>query len=173
MIRERILDDIRDNLIGNQFKRHHLLDKKDINNIEKAYGLKAVRRHADDQTSVLSWISEWKEHPETNPVLFYKLQGDKAPVGYTMCDDDFLLVIQTPFQKYMLQKYGENGVCVDSTHGTNAYDFLLTSVLVVDEFGEGFPAAWCITNHEDFSSLCIFYKEIKNCGKQKLQVVYE
>ena len=29
------------------------------------------------------------------------------------------------------------------THGTNSYDFNLVTVLVVDEFGEGYPIAWC------------------------------
>ena len=29
-------------------------------------------------------------------------------------------------------------LCVDSTHGTNGYDFTLITVLVVDEYGEGF-----------------------------------
>ena len=29
---------------------------------------------------------------------------------------------------------------------TNGYDFPLTTVVVVDEFGEGFPVAWCISN---------------------------
>lgn len=61
--RERILNDIRNNMTVSNFKRHHLIDKKDINNIEKSYGLKAIHRHANDQTSVLSWISEWNDNP--------------------------------------------------------------------------------------------------------------
>ena len=32
------------------------------------------------------------------------------------------------------------------THGTNSYDFNVTTILVVDEFGEGYPTAWCISN---------------------------
>ena len=28
-------------------------------------------------------------------------------------------------------------ICVDSTHKTNAYDFKLVTLLVVDEYGEG------------------------------------
>ena len=38
---------------------------------------------------------------------------------------------------------------MDSTHGTNAYDFNLMTVLVVDGFGEGIPVAWAVANRED------------------------
>ena len=79
----------------------------------------------NDQQSVLAWIEEWKKDDETNPILFYKLQGKKAPDGYDPCDEDFFIAMQTPLQKHMLQQFGANGVCCDSTHGTNAYDFSL------------------------------------------------
>ena len=38
---------------------------------------------------------------------------------------------------------------MDATHKTNQYDFQLISILVIDEFGEGVPAAWLISNRED------------------------
>ena len=41
------------------------------------------------------------------------------------------------------------------------YDFKLTSLLIVDEFGEGFPVAWCLSNREDFSVLKVFCEKIK------------
>ena len=56
-------------------------------------------------------------------------------------------------------------MCCDSTHGTNGYDFLLTTLLVIDEYGEGFPVAWCIANHEDFTTMCTSFREVKkNAG---------
>ena len=54
------------------------------------------------------------------------------------------------------QKFAHKGVCRDSTHGTNAYEFILTTLLVRDEFGQGFPVGWCLSNQEDFTSMCIF-----------------
>ncbi|KAJ8970809.1 hypothetical protein NQ314_001022 [Rhamnusium bicolor] len=42
----------------------------------------------------------------------------------------------------MLKTFGKNTVCVDSTHGLNGYDFELTTVMIIDEFGEGFPGAY-------------------------------
>ena len=32
---------------------------------------------------------------------------------------------------------------------TNENDFNLITVMVIDEYGEGYPAAWCISNRED------------------------
>ena len=46
----------------------------------------------------------------------------------------------------MCQKLGGNAVCIDSTHGTNIYDFKLVTMLVVDEYGEGIPVGWMIFN---------------------------
>ena len=58
-------------------------------------------------------------------------------------------MIQTEFIKDMLQKFGGSIVCMDSTHGTNAYQFLLISVMVLHDCGEGIPVAWAINNKED------------------------
>ena len=70
---EKILDDIRDN-VGSQFHRDHIIDKQDLANIQRAYGLDDVIRHSNDQTSVLAWIQEW-ENSDSSPIVYYKLQG--------------------------------------------------------------------------------------------------
>ena len=45
------------------------------------------------------------------------------------------------------------------------YDFNLITVLVVDEFGEGIPTAWAITNREDVTLLVEFLRAIeRNTG---------
>ena len=161
--RDRILEDIRDDF-SCKFQRKHLIEKQDIVNIERAFGLRKLQRHAIDQQSTLSWISDWEESTD-NPVLYYKLQGEEAEDGYDLAKDDFFLVIQTPFQREMLLKFAQKGICCDSTHGTNGYDFLLTTIHVIDEFGEGVPAAWCISSHEDYTTMVIFMNEIKKrCG---------
>lgn len=160
---DRILDDVRDS--ASKISRDHLLTKKDIENIEKCFGINNNQQHPNDKVSVSILISEWEKLGEEKPILFKKMQGDTAPDGIDMSDEDFMVVIQNPLQRSMLQKFGPKGVCIDSTHGTNAYDFLLVTLLVIDEFGEGFPVVWCITNHEDFTSLCIMFTQLKaNCG---------
>ena len=164
--KDKILGDIRENgMQGEAFKRYHLTDMKDLSNISRAFGLGEVQRSENDQESVRAWIQEWQES-ENNPVLFYKLQGEQAPEDLDLLQEDFFIVIQTPFQKAMAQKFASKGVCIDSTHGTTGYDFLLTTVMVTDECGEGLPVAWCLSNHEDFTHMCLFFKLLReNCGQ--------
>lgn len=163
--RERILDDIRQS-VSATFHRQHLVDRQDLAKVERAFALQNVQRHNNDHQSVLSWIGEWKsEMGDESPVLFCKFQGEEAKDEYVLPNDDFLMVVQTPFQREMLMKLAKNGICCDSTHGTNGYDFLLTTIHVIDEFGEGLPVAWCLSSHEDFSSMVVFFSEIKKkCG---------
>ena len=52
-------------------------------------------------------------------------------------------------------------ICVDVTHRTNSYDFTLITVMVIDEYGEGFPVAWCISNREDQFLLINFFNALK------------
>lgn len=163
--KEKILEDIRESVSAN-FHRQHLVDRQDIVNVEKAFGLRKVQRHTNDQQSTLAWISEWEESKECeSPVLCFKLQGEEAEEGYDLAKDDFLMAIQTPFQREMLKTFAYKGICCDSTHGTNSYDFPLTTIHVIDEYGEGIPVAWCLSNHEDFTAMVIFFQEIKkSCG---------
>ena len=164
--RNKILGDIREEGINaEEFKRYHLTDKKDLANITKAFGLGDVQKAKNDQDSVQAWINEWKENGN-NPILYYKLQGEDVSDDFDLLKEDFIIVIQTPFQKAMAQKFSSKGVCIDSTHGTTGYDFLLTTLMVTDECGEGLPIAWCISNHEDFTHMCLFFTVLKeNCGQ--------
>ena len=132
---EHILDTIRDS-VQSKFNRLHLTTKKDIHNIQKAYNIKSVERHKDDATSVHAWVEEMEQKGEGNPVLLYKPQG-KAPLQEyaNLHKGDFILVLQTPLQAELLRTFGPKRiVCIDGTHGTNAYDFTLITVMVIDEF---------------------------------------
>ena len=71
-----------------------------------------------------------------------------------MCKNDFMLLIQTQLQAKIIKKYSYGRViCIDSTHGTNGYDFTRITNVVIDEFRERFPVAWCISNRQDKLSL--------------------
>ena len=153
---ERILDDIRESLSADALQRVHLTSQQDLQNLKRSFNLENIQRNENDQDSVLSWINQWQSD-EHNPIKYYKLQGekdDKKKLGV----DDFIIVIQTESQKYLLQCFGDKGVCCDSTHGTTGYDFGLSSLLIVDEFGEGVPVAWCLSNHEDYKFMKIFFQ---------------
>jgi len=72
-----------------------------------------------------------------------------------------LLGIQTEYQCDAMQYHGAKVICMDSMHGTNVYDFMLVSIIVVDNYGEGLPVAWALTNHEVATVLVEFLKELK------------
>ena len=159
---QRILDNTRSrDSVSTKFDQIHLITRKDIANIEREFGLKCVEKHSDDATSLLLWVEEMKSRGSDNPVLVYKRQGEQPPMG---CDyleiDDFVLIIQTELQKQMMKEFGKRVVCIDSTHKTTGYDFLLITVMVVDEFGEGYPVAWCLCNREDQILMTIFMKQL-------------
>ena len=57
-------------------------------------------------------------------------------------------------------------ICVDSTHNTTQYDFMLTTVLVLDEYEEAVLVAWAVSNREDAEILEIFFKSVRDsCGQ--------
>lgn len=62
-------------------------------------------------------------------------------------------------------KFGNEVICMDSTHGTNVYDFYLVTILVLDEYREGIPVGWMITNREDAAAIrqCLL-KVKEKCG---------
>ena len=122
--------------------------------MKRSFNLENIQRHDNDKDSVLSWINEWKSDPD-NPILYYKMQGEKE-AEKKLEIDDFMIFIQSESQKYLLTLFGAKGICCDSIHGTTDYDFGLTSILVVDEFGEGVPVAWCLSNHENYAFMKIF-----------------
>ncbi|CAI6357426.1 unnamed protein product [Macrosiphum euphorbiae] len=73
-----------------------------------------------------------------------------------------MLIILTETQKEVLKKFGSGKLCIDSTHGTNQYNFNLTTIVVIDEFGEGYPAAFCISTKIDERHMTFFF--FKNKG---------
>ena len=84
----------------------------------------------------------WKKKGEGNPVLYFKEQGEDDEDVPHFTKNDFCLIIMTQFQSEMFLKFGNDKVCIDGTHGLNSYNFQLYSLVIVDEYGNGFP--WII-----------------------------
>jgi hypothetical protein len=98
------------------------------------------------------------EKSDKNPVLLYKPQGQHSDI---LDVDDFLLCLQTHYQQMVMKRFADNVVCIDSTYQTTGYHFVLTTVLVVDEFLEGYPVAWCLSTREDMVVLNLFFQQLK------------
>lgn len=61
----------------------------------------------------------------------------------------------------MLKKFGHNIISIDGTHGTNEYEFTLTTLMVVDDYGMGVPVAFLVSNRENAEILNIFFNTVK------------
>ena len=159
---DQILDDVRDMIEKDGVSREHLLTKQDIYNLKRKLNLKSIQKHTNDLTSVCVWVEELKSLPY-NPILNFNLQGDSSfqEITGSLTCDTFLLAFQTEYQCNALHCFGNKIICMDSTHGTNVYDFLLISIIVIDDHGEGLPVAWAITNHETTAVLQEFLHVVK------------
>ena len=159
---ERILDDIRDNLV--EIIREHIVSRKDIHNVKQQFNIEGIRRHANDLISVVSWVEEM-ELLQYNPVLVFKQQQPPSQSAPSLKMNDFLLVLQTEFQRDMLRTYGKSCVCMDTTYRTNEYDFYLIALMVIDDYQEGIPVGWALCNREDTPVLMDILNAIKTqCG---------
>ncbi|XP_023232229.1 uncharacterized protein LOC111632094 [Centruroides sculpturatus] len=140
---QRILDDIRDSA-SNELTRIHLVTRKDLQNIKFAYNIQEMKKHhPEDKISVQLWVDKMKTL-EQSPVLYFKQQGEVD--AQQKLGKDFILIIMLPIQQELLKMLGHQLICVDSTHGTTAYDFYVSTILTVDEFGSGLPCAYCLSN---------------------------
>lgn len=151
------MDSTRDN-IGEELKRVDLLTSKDIRNIKTSYGVESKdgKRSSNDAFSVDLWVQEC-QGSEENPVLYYKPQGIEQGV---LKKHDFCLIVMNKFQRQMLKSF-PSIITVDGTHGLNAYDFEMTTVMVIDEFNHGFPVAIMFSNRKDTIVQKIFFSYIK------------
>lgn len=68
----------------------------------------------------------------------------------------------TPFQRKMITAFGHYAILIDGTHGLNGYDFNLYTLVVLDEFTNGIPVAFCFSNREDTKLFEHYFDCIKN-----------
>ena len=122
------------------------------------------KRNKIDAVSVDMWVNE-QMNSESHSVVYYKKQGQKDD---NFSENDFCLIIMNKSQEFMLEEYGNNIIAIDSTHGLNGYDFELTTLMVVDEYGEGFPAACMFCNRQDTFVYKIFFKKLKDKLSHKI-----
>lgn len=96
--------------------------------------------------------------------MYYKGQDENDWIGEqgVLSKQDFVLILMTNFQEEQLKKFGSNKICIDGTHGTNAYDIQLYTIVTVDEFGSGCPVAFCLSNRSDEVVFQLFFDKIKN-----------
>ena len=117
-------------------KRKHFITKQDIANVRVKTKDLTVIRHQEDAMSVELFVQELQLEPY-NPILLYKHQHENDPAYPSLPKESFLLALQTEFQKQLYKEHANKVLCIDATHGTNAYLLKLITVMVADEYGEG------------------------------------
>ena len=97
-----------------EIDRDSLITKKDMNNIKIQFNISESYKHKEDRLSVDIWVKQLAEK-DNNPILLYNPQNSKDE---TLDDKDFLLCIQTKFQREMMLQYGGHIILADSPHYT-------------------------------------------------------
>ncbi|KAH7956842.1 hypothetical protein HPB52_012840 [Rhipicephalus sanguineus] len=117
------------------------------------------RLYVNDHVSVQLWVERMHTRRD-NPVLFFKHRGqpdrpdilDRLPENL-LKEQDFLLAIMTAPQLELLRTLGTNRV---------SFNYQLVTVLCVDEFGAGFPVAYCISNRTDEKAMATFFASVRS-----------
>ncbi len=85
-----------------------------MHNLKFTYNIEGTIRHTNDLTSVTSWVEEMGTQ-KYNPVLVFKQQGNEQPENIdNVVRNDFLLGMQTEFQRDMLVKFSDT-ICGHNT----------------------------------------------------------
>ena len=56
-------------------------------------------------------------------------------------EEEAMVIIITPLQLQWLRAYGHRGISVDDTHHTTKYSLRCTTLMVMDDYDRGLPAA--------------------------------
>ncbi|KAG8175596.1 hypothetical protein JTE90_019408 [Oedothorax gibbosus] len=143
-------------------ERQQLTTKQDIKEHCQFFWHRQSRKTFRRYLSVDAYVLE-----NESSVFLYKKQGEDRLYHPKdeVCPlekDDFAIGIMTEFQLGMLKKLGNHIICLDATHGMNAYDFKLITVLVIDEYREGIPVAWLLCNRETYTALSLFLSLLRH-----------
>lgn len=136
-------------------------DSKTLDNIKRTFHLNGERRDQEDATSVHLWVEEMRSEEESC-VLYYKPQGIADPKYKNLKDEDFMLLIMNQAQGDILKKFGQEVICLDSTHGTNKYNFELTTILTIDDLHQGVPCAFFLSNRTEFQALEVLFSKVRD-----------
>lgn len=164
---KRVIDDVRNQTITDiVVGRVSLVNRKDLHNIKRDFD-DEYHRHKLDSVSVQLWVDEIANDPNDS-VVYFKEQAEEDTSGLVE-KNYFVLIIM--YRKEMLKTYGEDKLCVDGTHGQNPYDFILHSLLVVGDFGNGSPAAFCFSNGSNEAVLSLYFTQVRSqVGQMKSHV---
>ena len=121
---------------GAAVKCKYMVTKKDIANKQLLVKDMAIISNKEDVVSADMFIQELSKE-SYNTILLYKRQHKNDKQCPSLAEDTFLLAIQTDFQRQLYEQHAHKVICIDATHGTNAYRFKLITVTIGDDYGQG------------------------------------
>lgn len=93
-------------------------------------------------------------------LLVQQLRGiagrDDYVLYYDRSEQGIQLAISTPFQRQMLEAFGQKLVFMDAVFGLTIYGYPMLTLLVQDDFGNGVPVAFCISDKENSAAWARF-----------------
>ncbi|XP_074604017.1 uncharacterized protein LOC141857426 [Brevipalpus obovatus] len=162
LTRTTILQNIRATWTKENNKRIHRAIDQDLQNISRDFKLRSdVVRDQNDLVSVESHIEQMKSM-NVNPIIIYEAED---------AENQFILGICNEGQRFVLEKFGNDVIAMDSTHGTNDYNFQLTTIMVVDENRTGFSVAFLYSSKINQAVFLKFFRALKeSCNVPRCKI---
>lgn len=148
--------------------RVHMLNRKDIKNIERKLGIRHpefIRQRTINDLSTDRWILKLQRTPD-NPVLFYKPRN--VPLE-NFEHNDLMLIFMTQNQYCWINKFGTDGIFMVTEMNMVRAQLYLTVLYVCDEFNVMLPVCFMMCNdskmYQSFFLNTIFNKMGSIYGK--------
>ncbi|VVC29095.1 Zinc finger C2H2-type [Cinara cedri] len=125
--------------------RMHMLNRKDIKNIERKLGIRYpgfIKPRRINDLSTDRWISKLQLTSD-NPIVFYKPQN---VVHESFEFNDLILIFMTSNQQYWINKFGSDGIFMVTEMKMIRAGFYLTVLYVCDEFNVMLPVCFMMCN---------------------------
>lgn len=146
--------------------RMHMLNRKDIKNIERKLGIKHpdfIKQRTINNLSTDRWILRLQRAPD-NPILFYK-PNNVACENFE--PNDLMLIFMTQNQQNWINKFGTNGVFMVTEMSMIRAQLYLTVLYVCDEFNMMVPVCFMMCNDSK-----IYQSFFLNAIYNKLGIIY-
>lgn len=125
--------------------RMHMLNRKDIKNIERKLGIRHpefIKQRTINDLSTDRWILKLQRTPD-NPVVFYKPNN----VAYENFEqNDLVLIFMTQNQQHWINKFGTDGIFMVTEMRMVRAQLYLTVLYVCDEFNVMLPVCFMMCN---------------------------
>lgn len=141
-----------------------LLSNHDLHNIAASYNLKVVRRRENSSANAGPTATDVDEFASryADSILYYKKEGEIDDTFHCLRKNDVVVIMMTETQRSALHKFGHNVIAIDETYDAADGDrFLLQTLLVVDDYLEGFACAFAISNRNDDQMTNVFLRCVR------------